>query len=45
MGASINKQYLLLDGKPILAHTIGVFERAPFVDEIFVVTPEPGLVR
>ncbi|HEY6008421.1 MAG TPA: 2-C-methyl-D-erythritol 4-phosphate cytidylyltransferase [Geobacteraceae bacterium] len=40
MGAEINKQYLLLKGKPILAHTLGVFERAPFVDDIFVITPE-----
>ncbi|AJE02018.1 2-C-methyl-D-erythritol 4-phosphate cytidylyltransferase [Geobacter pickeringii] len=40
MGASINKQYLLLDGMPILAHTLSVFEKAPFVDGIFVVIPE-----
>jgi 2-C-methyl-D-erythritol 4-phosphate cytidylyltransferase len=40
MGAGSNKQYLLLDGMPILAHTLKVFERAPFVDHIFVVSPE-----
>ena len=40
MGGGINKQYLLLREKPILAHTLGVFERAPFVDDIFVITPE-----
>lgn len=40
MGGGINKQYLLLREKPILAHTIGVFERATFVDDIFVITPE-----
>lgn len=40
MGASINKQYLLLAGKPILAHTLSIFERASFVDGIFVITPE-----
>ncbi|WP_298273076.1 2-C-methyl-D-erythritol 4-phosphate cytidylyltransferase [Geobacter sp.] len=40
MGASINKQYLLLDGRPILAHTLSVFEKAPFVDGICVVIPE-----
>lgn len=39
MGAEINKQYLLLAGKPIVAHTISVFEQAPFVDHIYVVTP------
>jgi len=40
MGASINKQYLLLAGRPILAHTLSVFEGASFVDGIFVITPE-----
>jgi len=39
MGASINKQYLLLDGRPILARTLEVFERTPLVDGIFVVIP------
>lgn len=40
MGASINKQYLLLAGRPILAHTLSVFEGASFVDGVFVITPE-----
>lgn len=40
MGAEINKQYLLLAGKPILAHTLQVFEDAPFVDDVYVITPE-----
>ncbi|AAR36758.1 2-C-methyl-D-erythritol 4-phosphate cytidylyltransferase [Geobacter sulfurreducens] len=40
MGASINKQYLILAGRPILAHTLSVFEGASFVDGIFVITPE-----
>lgn len=40
MGADINKQYLLLDGKPILAHTLAVFEQAEFIDGIYVVIPE-----
>ncbi len=39
MGASINKQYLLLDGKPILAHTLELFQQADFIDEIFIVVP------
>jgi len=39
MGASINKQYLLLDGKPILAHTIELFQRADFIDEIYPIVP------
>jgi 2-C-methyl-D-erythritol 4-phosphate cytidylyltransferase len=40
MAAGINKQYLNLGGKPILAHTLNVFEQAPFVDEIVVIVPE-----
>jgi 2-C-methyl-D-erythritol 4-phosphate cytidylyltransferase len=39
MAAGINKQYLLLEDKPILARTISVFEEAPFVDDIYVITP------
>ncbi|MSN27327.1 MAG: 2-C-methyl-D-erythritol 4-phosphate cytidylyltransferase [Geobacter sp.] len=40
MGASINKQYLLLDGLPIVARTISVFERSPLIDSIYLVVPE-----
>jgi 2-C-methyl-D-erythritol 4-phosphate cytidylyltransferase len=40
MGAGTNKQYLLLDGIPILAHTIRVFEQSPFVSGIYVISPE-----
>jgi 2-C-methyl-D-erythritol 4-phosphate cytidylyltransferase len=40
MGAGINKQYLLLAGRPILAHTLAVFEQARFVDEVFLIVPE-----
>ena len=40
MGAGVNKQYLLLNGKPIVAHTLSVFEDAPFVDDIYLVIPE-----
>ncbi len=39
MGASINKQYLLLAGKPILAHTLEIFQQAEFIDEIYPVVP------
>lgn len=39
MGASINKQYLLLGGKPILAHTLQLFEDAEFIDEIYPIVP------
>lgn len=40
MGASVNKQYLLLGGMPIVARTIAVFEQAPFVEDIYLITPE-----
>lgn len=40
MGAGSNKQYLLLGGIPILAHTLRVFQEAPFIDGIYVVSPE-----
>lgn len=40
MGAGTNKQYLLLDGKPILAHTLAVFQQMAFVDDIYVIIPE-----
>ena len=39
MGAGINKQYLLVAGTPIVAHTIAVFDSSPLVDEIYVISP------
>ncbi len=39
MGAAVNKQYLQVGGRPILAHTLQVFETAPFVDQVYLVTP------
>ena len=39
MGAEINKQYLLLAGKPILAHTLQVFQDSPLIDDIYVIIP------
>ena len=40
MGAGINKQYLLLRDKPIVAHTIAAFEQASFIDDIYIIVPE-----
>ncbi len=40
MGASINKQYLQLQGLPIVARTIAVFERSPLIEAIYLVIPE-----
>jgi 2-C-methyl-D-erythritol 4-phosphate cytidylyltransferase len=39
MGASVNKQYLLLDGMPIVARTISVFEQSSLIDAIYLVIP------
>ena len=38
MGADINKVFLPLDGKEILAHTLLAFEICPDIDDIVVVT-------
>lgn len=40
MKANINKQYLLLKDKPILAYTIEKFENNENIDEIIIVTKE-----
>jgi len=40
MGADINKQYLLLAGKPIVARTVQVLEDASFIDDIYIIVPE-----
>ena len=41
MGAGVPKQFLELNGKPVLAHALGLFQDHPMVDEIvLVVSPE-----
>ena len=37
MGAATPKQFLNLNGKPVLAHTLALFERHPDVDEVVLV--------
>lgn len=37
MGAAVPKQFLPLDGKPVLAHTLALFEEHPRIDRIRVV--------
>jgi 2-C-methyl-D-erythritol 4-phosphate cytidylyltransferase len=39
MGASINKQYLQLNGLPIVARTIAIFEQSPLIEAIYLVIP------
>jgi 2-C-methyl-D-erythritol 4-phosphate cytidylyltransferase len=40
MQNKISKQYLLLDGIPVLARTLEIFQRSPGIDEIFLIVPE-----
>lgn len=39
MGVSINKQYLDLAGRPILTHTLALFESHPQVEHIYPIIP------
>ncbi len=40
MGAKVPKQFIELKGKPIIHHTIAVFEALDWVDEIILCVPE-----
>jgi 2-C-methyl-D-erythritol 4-phosphate cytidylyltransferase len=42
MGATIGKQFLMLNDKPILAHTLERFEQCPEIGEIIVATQRPS---
>ena len=39
MGGTISKQYLELAGKPLLAHTLTLFENHPQVENIYPIVP------
>lgn len=39
MNSDIPKQFITLEGKPIIQHTLEVFERCPDIDDIVVVCP------
>jgi 2-C-methyl-D-erythritol 4-phosphate cytidylyltransferase len=43
MGASVSKQYLLLAGKPLLAHTLSLFEHHPLIEHIYLIVPEADI--
>jgi 2-C-methyl-D-erythritol 4-phosphate cytidylyltransferase len=45
MGAAVNKQYLPLYDRPILAHTIALFEDHPRVDRIHVIIPAAEMAQ
>lgn len=39
----VNKQFLKIKGVPVLVHTLSVFEKAEFIDEIVIVTRESDI--
>jgi len=39
MGTSVNKQYLDLAGRPVLAHTLDLFQQHPAIDSIYPILP------
>jgi len=43
MGARTPKQYLTVQGEPILARTLRVFQLSPSIDQIILVVPEPDV--
>ena len=40
MGGAVAKQFLLLNGKPVLHHTLSAFAKCGLVDSIVLVMPE-----
>lgn len=45
MGSAVPKQFLELCGRPVLAHTLGIFERHPDIDGIYLVVNEDYIGR
>lgn len=45
MGSDVPKQFLLLDGKPILHHTLSVLEQCSEVDEVVLVVSEKEITQ
>jgi 2-C-methyl-D-erythritol 4-phosphate cytidylyltransferase len=45
MGTAESKQYLLLQGKPIIVHTLEVFQQHELISEIVLVTGEEDIER
>jgi len=44
MGGTVQKQFLELKGKPVVCHSLEVFEKTDFIDEIILVTGEAHIV-
>ncbi|MCX7983830.1 MAG: 2-C-methyl-D-erythritol 4-phosphate cytidylyltransferase [Bacteroidetes bacterium] len=45
LGGSVKKQFLVLQNKPIVVHTLQRFEWSPDVDEVLVAVPEQHIVE
>ena len=45
MGGAVPKQFLELCGKPVLAHTLELFERHPMIDGVYLVVGEGHVER
>ncbi|MBI5593922.1 MAG: 2-C-methyl-D-erythritol 4-phosphate cytidylyltransferase [Deltaproteobacteria bacterium] len=43
MGSATRKQYMLLAGKPIVCHTLAVFDACPCIEEMYLVVPPDDL--
>ena len=43
MGGERNKQYLEVGGRPILVHTLEVFDRCDAISEVYLIVPEDDL--
>src|SRR5210317_1377380 len=43
MSDSVRKQYIALDGMPMLSRTLGLFNRCDLIDRIIVVVPEDDI--
>ena len=44
MGKGINKQFLMIDNIPVLAHTLMRFEKAQSIDKIIIVTKPENII-
>jgi 2-C-methyl-D-erythritol 4-phosphate cytidylyltransferase len=44
MGTSINKQFLILDNKPIIVHTLQVFDECRQIDGVYLVVNQKDLL-
>ena len=41
----VNKQTMLLDGKPVIAHTLLAFEHSPYINKIILVTRKEDILK